>query len=519
MNKDSNSSRSPQLTMEEQVEIRDLYRTQTLQKYLTEPIQKKIDLELLLAALNRPKVGTKVVCGNPSHVAPFDVLFNVISGQVRYYVIWASRSGSKTYLFGGLVTWVRSCQLPKYKTKILGGSKEQSILSYEAMSEFKELTDSDGDHCNNLMKTKAEFTNGSSVSISPASITSVRGPHQQCLLLDEVDEIDAEVYEAALSQPQSLYGHPASLGMFSTNHNINGQMDKAIAKAVEKNHAVYRYCCWETMESCRDYTCSTCDLSGICPGKAMKEADGYYKVEDFIEKLNSLSFSTLSRDWLCIKVGMGDTVYDQEWDEEVHLVSVKLRELPVVLSIDWGGVAPFSIGVWQKAPKKYGEDTWVRVAELFLTSGEGDSIEDRKKGENRAIKTNSNLIKIAKTRPWWRLVKEIVVDNSRPDLIEEWRQAIPRAKIISPAKDVDKMIEASKDALKPVLGDPKVLVNRICVHFRREMMLYKVRNDRPVDRDNHCMDEFGYFVMAKIRRVEESYFGVIQRSLMPLPGE
>ncbi len=471
---------------------------------------------MFLAALNHPRVGTRVICDIPGHCAPFDVLFDVISEIVRYYLIWASRSGSKTYLFGGLVTWVRSCQKAKYGTNILGGSKDQSERSYKAMSEFKALTDSDNIHCHRLMKTRAEFANGSEVKISPASVTSVRGAHQQCLLLDEVDEIDEEVYEAALSQPQSLHGHAASLGMFSTNHNINGQMDKAIARAKEKGHAVYRYCVWETLESCHDYSCSTCSLTGICPGPAMKNADGYYTIEDFIEKLNSLSFSTLSRDWLCIKVGMGDTVYDQEWDENIHVISANLREAPVVLSIDWGGVAPFSIGVWQKATPKYGEDAWIRVTELFLSSeGEGEPMKGKKKKENLGVKTNSNLIKIAKTRPWWRLVKEIVVDSGRPDLIEEWRQALPRAKILAPPKDIDKMIEGVKDALKPVLGSPKILVNRICIHIRREMLMYKVRNDKPVDRDNHTLDETGYFVMAKIKRVEESYFGVIQRDLMP----
>jgi len=431
-------------------------------------------------------------------------------------VIWASRSGSKTYLFGGLVTWIKSCQKAKYSTKILGGSKEQSEKTYEAMSEFRDLMDPDGIICHKLMKQKAEFANKSMVSILSASSKSVRGAHQQCLLLDEVDE-------SALSQPQSLYGHPASLGMFSTNHNINGQMDRAIARASEKGHAVYRFCVWETLESCRDYTCSTCPLTGICPGGKMKEADGYYKVEDFIEKLNSLSMSTLSRDWLCIKVGMGDTVYDQEWDEAVHIVSVNLREAPVVLSIDWGGVAPFSIGVWQQSDnERWGLDTWIRVTELYLTSGaDYESDIDRKKRdrkskkENRGIKTNSNLIAIAKTRPWWRLVKEVVPDNSRPDSIEEWRQALPHAKFINVEKDIDQMIEAVKDALKPVLGAPKILVNRICVHIRREMLMYKVKNDKLVDRDNHTLDETGYFVMAKVKRVETSHFEVLDRDVMP----
>lgn len=505
MSKNSASSEETQILSPEEIQtLRDQYRKQTIRKYLTEPIRKKIDLKLLLAAINHPKVGTKVMCDpSRSHVAPFDVLFDIVSERALNYVIWASRSGSKTYLFGGLATWILSCQKPKYGTMILGGSKDQSVRSYKAMSEFQELTDPGSILCPNLMKTRAEFSNGAEVNISSASITAVRGAHQQRLLLDEVDEISADVYEAALSQPQSLYGHAASLGMFSTNHNVAGQMDVAIERAKKEGHPVYQYCVFETLESCRDYECSTCPLTGFCPGKQMKEADGYYKIVDFITKLQTLSMSSLQRDWFCNKVGLGDTVYDQEWDESVHLVNTSLRQSPVVLSIDWGGVAPFSIGVWQQSDNaQWGYDTWVRVTELYLTSEEAST-------------TNTKLIEEAKKRPWWKLIREIVVDNSRPDLIEEWHQACPRARILTPAKDIDKMIEAVKDALAPVGSSPRILVNRTCVHIRREAMLYKVRNNKPIDRDNHTWDETGYFVMAKIKRNDTSYFGVIERDIMP----
>lgn len=456
--------------------------------------------------MNQPIVGTRVNCGNPDHVSPFRVLSDLLCERILDYLVWGPRAGSKTYLFGGLDTYYKCVTKKKYEVKILGGSEGQAQYSYDAIKDFSDICDPDSVFIKDLRAKKGTFADGSSASILTASSKSVRGPHPQCLKLDEVDEIDPQVYEDALSQPQEKHGHPAVLGMFSTNHNINGQMDAALKTAKEQGSQIYKYCCWEIMESCRDYTCSTCKLSGFCPGPAtMKNANGYYKIADLIKKLTKLSWGSFARDWLCTKVGTGDAVYDQEWNEDIHIVSVQLREAPVVLSLDFGGVDPFTCGVWQKAPDdiKFDKEAWIRITELYLTSTEKSA-------------TNPQFIKLAKAAPWARLVKEIIPDSGRPDLIQEWRTAFPNAKItLANKKSIDEGIEATKDALRPILGSPKILVNRICLNTRREMQMYKVKNAKPVDKDNHTPDDIRYFVMAKVRRVETSYFGTPKADVMP----
>ena len=478
-----------------------------MNKYLDEGLKTDLDVTEFLAALRIAIVGTKRICGNPEHQAQFRPVSDVLRDIARYYVIWSCRSGSKTFLYGGLDSWVKSCSKDWYDTRLLGGSKDQSLLSYEAMKEFRDETDPLNSRLiRDIMQTKAEFKNKSRVSILTASMTAVRGPHPQSLKLDEVDEIDEEVYQAALSQPTSKHGHKSVLGMFSTNHNILGQMDRALANAKEHGHNIYKYCIWEVLASCRDYTCSTCKLSGLCPnpGGLMKEADGYYLVEDFIEKLNTLSFSMLSRDWLCIKVGLGDTVYEQEWDEQIHLVSIPLQDAPVKISIDWGGIDPFSLGVWQRAPRGLGpEGTWVRVTELYMQSTEEST-------------TNTRFIARAKKAPWWKLIKEVIPDNSRPDLIQEWRDALPHAKFnVVDKKTIDEGIERVKSALKPVIGMPRLYINRICLHTRREAVMYAVKNDKPVDKHNHTWDEIRYFVLAIMGEGEGVYIGTSDKDISP----
>ena len=311
--------------------------------------------------------------------------------------------------------------------------------------------------------TKTEWLNGSLVSILTASQKSVRGPHPNFLILDEVDEMEYEIFEAALSQPLSKHNNPASIGIFSTNHNIGGTMDKALEMAESGGFQLYKYCIWECLESCRDYECSTCKLSSLCPGKHMKEANGYYKIVDFVSKLHQLSWDTLQREWFCEKVGRGDLVYQNEYDEDIHLVNVPFNSSKgVFLSVDWGGVNPFSVGVWQNF------DTlgWVRIDEVYM----GNT-------------TNQNLLKECKERLWWNNIQEGIADPARADLIEEWRNE--GITMIEADNSVEPGIEAVKAALRPVLGNPKIFFNRSCVNCRREFLSYKIKNGKIVKKNDH----------------------------------
>jgi hypothetical protein len=47
--------------------------------------------------------------------------------------------------------------------------------------------------------------------------------------------------------------------------------------------------------------------------------------------------------------------------------------------------------------------------------------------------------------------------------------------------------------------------------------MYKVNQNtaKPVDKDNHLLDSTRYFVKAILKRMETSYFNVIERDLGP----
>jgi len=450
--------------------------------------RNKTDIKIFLEhGLQEPVISDKVNCGK-NHVSPFQFFSDVLLGNVTDFILWANRAGSKSYM-AGLIAWIFSGIYPRCETNILGGSSEQSEKSYKAMNGFWEISG-----VKNILKkepllSETVWENGSEVHILTASQKSARGGHPQKLVLDEVDEMDLEIFKAALSQPQSKYGVDSSIGIYSTNHHTNGVMDYVLSMAKNKGgYNIYKYCIWECLESCRDYSCSTCPLSTLCPGKQMKKANGYYKISDFSKKLHQNSMETIRTEWLCEKVGARDLIYSANYDADRHLVDIDFNlSLDVWLSIDWGGIHPFSIGIWQDFP----EIGWVRVDEIYEPNT-----------------TNQRVLRLCKKLDWWDNVQGAVADPARADLIMEWEDE--EIDIIGADNAVEDGIEAVKNVLNPILGEPKLHISRKCTNIIKEFGSYRQRNGKPIKENDHALDDMRYFVKWKISPTEddEGFMGV-----------
>lgn len=251
-------------------------------------------------------------------------------------------------------------------------------------------------------------------------------------------------------------------------------MDEAVSDAKKNKLPIYKWCVWECMKSCRDYSCSTCKVASLCPGLQMKESDGYYELSDFISKVEGLSEYVIQVEWLCDKLGRDDLMYGAQFDELIHssLTLPGFNDgLPVLLSIDWGGTSPFSVGVWQRF-----DLGWVRIDELYMPNT-----------------TNRKVIAACKEATWWKNVVGGVADPSRVDLIAEWADEGVR---LTPANNaVESGIGAVRNALRPLVGTPKFFVSRRCQAWLNEVHSYCESHGRPVKENDHAMDETRYFVM------------------------
>jgi len=195
----------------------------------------------LLWGVNIPRTP---VC--PDHCTPFQAFADAFF--MRYPVIlWKASRGfggkSQTLALLGITgAAVFGCGIT-----LLGGSAAQSQSVHNIMTEAwfssraprfllkQEPT---------VMETK--LINRGSIRALMASQRSVRGPHPQWLLLDEIDEMDLPILEAAQGQPMSKRGIRQMTCMSSTHQYPDATMAEMLRRAVQKGWPVREWCYRET---------------------------------------------------------------------------------------------------------------------------------------------------------------------------------------------------------------------------------------------------------------------------------
>lgn len=184
----------------------------------------------------------------PHHCSPWDVFRAAYFAEHPVVVLKASRGfGGKTTLLGLLAVCLGATL--KADVTVLGGSGGQSARVMKAMLQFwsavnapRHVLRSDPGR----MRTVFEW--GNEIEALTASQRSVRSPHPQRLLLDEVDEMDIDIFNAAMGQTMSARGIPASTLVSSTHQNPAGTMTAVLKMAAEKGWPVMEYCWRETVE-------------------------------------------------------------------------------------------------------------------------------------------------------------------------------------------------------------------------------------------------------------------------------
>ena len=258
----------------------------------------------------------------PEHTPPAEYIADSFFETVQDSVCWANRGGGKT-LLGALSTWLDTTFKSGCASKILGGSQEQSKRMYEHLTGEGDgwgLVTEDFQHLlrGEMLAQRTVLNNLSNIQILTASSKSVRGAHPQKIKLDEVDEMDPKIYEAALLAPQTKRGIKASVQIYSTMHRAYGLMNKVITDAVESGYKVYKWCVFDVMEKCVGRDCVACELWEDCQGKA-KNADGFYSIEDAISEKRKVSQDTWNCEMLCLMPSQEGLIY-REFDMSIHVV-------------------------------------------------------------------------------------------------------------------------------------------------------------------------------------------------------
>lgn len=247
------------------------------------------------------------------HDAPLEFLRTQLVDRPPVVVALGARGSGKSF-GSALGTHLDSLIYPKHQTRILGGSLAQSRQIYEALSKFGDARP----HAwpwRKFGKEAAEYRNRSTVELLACSPKSVRGPHVPTLKLDEVDEIDPELRQAALGMNMRFGDVPAMVVYTSTWHKLGGPMTEIIEQGRAGEFPLFTFCAFEVLERCPDERsgvnlerCPECPLVKWCHAgrdddptgmPKAKRSSGHYAIGSLIQKVQAVSERIFVADYLC----------------------------------------------------------------------------------------------------------------------------------------------------------------------------------------------------------------------------
>ena len=191
----------------------------------------------------------------PDHCAPFDAFADAYfrtctlpgyEGPISRAVWHASRGlAGKSYTMSTL--GLTFAYIDGADITILGGSLAQSTNVHEYMTRAMEYEGIPDSMTVDQTATKIKLTNAGRIRPLPASQRNVRGPHPSILLCDEADEMEQEVYDAALGQPMPQKNYLGrTVDTFtvvsSTWQNSDGTFTEILRRAEEAHQPVYKWC-------------------------------------------------------------------------------------------------------------------------------------------------------------------------------------------------------------------------------------------------------------------------------------
>lgn len=206
------------------------------------------ELWYLTQALWGHKIPRTKVC--PDHDAPFDAFVTAYFSREPQILIHGSRGlagKSRTLSILGLT----KAAILGSEVNIVGGSLAQSQNIHDTMRDAWESTHAPSYLIKDAGATRITLKNKAIIRPLTASQKSVRGPHPPTLLLDEIDEMDQEILDAALGQPMPQVNYLGQNVKPQTTMSSTWQYpDKTFAEMYkrhqEDNLPIYTWCYRET---------------------------------------------------------------------------------------------------------------------------------------------------------------------------------------------------------------------------------------------------------------------------------
>jgi Terminase large subunit, T4likevirus-type, N-terminal len=216
----------------------------TQQLVFLRPPQDEEELWWTVRALWGVVIPRTKVC--PDHVPPFEAFSHAFFAKPPNYAMWwASRGSGKSFMLAVLA--LTKALLLEVDVTILGGSMSQSQNVHRHVERLLNRPGAPKWAISKNTATEVLTTAGATIRPLAASPTTVRGPHPAMTLLDEIDEMERSIYDAAQGQAQETTNRSGEhvreyTVASSTWQNPEGTFTELRREAHENNLPVFAFC-------------------------------------------------------------------------------------------------------------------------------------------------------------------------------------------------------------------------------------------------------------------------------------
>jgi len=216
---------------------------------LTRPPRNDDELYQLVTALWGVTIPRGKHC--PHHQAPFEAFSTAFFAREPQVLVRGSRGLSgKTQMMSCL--GLTQAVVLGADNNIVGGSEMQALNALEHMKRMWDYENAPAYMIKNNQTSRIKLHNNAVIRPLTASEKSVRGPHPQRLLLDEIDEMEENILESAKGQPMPQNNWlgvriPQQTTMVSTLQYADGTMMKEMARFEDEGLPVMEWCYLDTM--------------------------------------------------------------------------------------------------------------------------------------------------------------------------------------------------------------------------------------------------------------------------------
>lgn len=204
-------------------------------------------------------------CGNPEHTAPFKAFADAYFRRGTTALWHGSRGLSgKSYMLS--ILGITNAFLLGCDVNMLGGSLAQSANIHMHMRNAFDYEDAPRYMVDQESSLLVTLTNRAKIRPLTASQKTVRGPHPPFLILDEIDEMDIEILDAALGQPMPQVNYLGQTiepytALCSTWQNADGTFTEIKRRFEERGLPIIQWC----------YLCSANPIDGWLSQKTIDE--------------------------------------------------------------------------------------------------------------------------------------------------------------------------------------------------------------------------------------------------------